>query len=78
VKAVSITSLEKPPYQASVDFERIFYALRERTETKRVLYTAHFVHLPWESSRPPFSPATPGARHQYFRRTPSGRGAAIN
>jgi len=42
VKAVSITSLEKPPYQASVDFEQIFYALRERTETKRVLYTAHF------------------------------------
>ena len=42
VKAVSITTLEKPPYQATVDYEQIYYAPRERTETKRVLYTAHF------------------------------------
>jgi type IV secretion system protein VirB5 len=42
VKAVSITSLERPPFQATVDYEQIYYASRERTETKRVLYTAHF------------------------------------
>jgi type IV secretory pathway TrbF-like protein len=42
VRAVSIVSLEKPPYQATVDYEQIYYAPRERTETKRVLYTAHF------------------------------------
>ena len=42
IKGVSITSLAQPPYQATVDYEQIYYAARERTETKRVLYSAHF------------------------------------
>jgi type IV secretory pathway component VirB8 len=42
VKSVTISSLQKPPYQATVEFEQIYYASRERTETNHVLYTAHF------------------------------------
>jgi type IV secretory pathway TrbF-like protein len=42
VKTVSIASLQRPPYQAVVEFEQIYYGSRERTESNRVLYTAHF------------------------------------
>jgi type IV secretory pathway TrbF-like protein len=42
VKNVTIASLQQPPYQATVEFEEIYYAAREHTITKRILYTAHF------------------------------------
>jgi type IV secretion system protein VirB5 len=42
IRGVSITSLAQPPYQASVEYEQVYYAARERTETKRVVYSAHF------------------------------------
>jgi type IV secretory pathway TrbF-like protein len=42
VVGVSITQLHEPPYQARVDFQQIYYATRERTDVKRVLYSAHF------------------------------------
>lgn len=42
IKGVSISNLQESPYQASVDYEQIYYASRERTETRRVLYKAHF------------------------------------
>ena len=42
VVGVSITQLHEAPYQARVDFQQIYYATRERTEGKRVLYSAHF------------------------------------
>jgi type IV secretory pathway TrbF-like protein len=42
VKNVTIAGLQQPPYQATVEFDEIYYAARERTITKRILYTAHF------------------------------------
>jgi type IV secretory pathway TrbF-like protein len=42
IVGVSITQLHEAPYQARVDFQQIYYATRERTEGKRVLYSAHF------------------------------------
>ena len=42
MKGVSITGLAQPPYQATVDYEQVYYASRERTETRRVAYSAHF------------------------------------
>jgi len=42
IRGVSITSLAEPPYQATVEYEQVYYAARERTETKRVAYSAHF------------------------------------
>jgi type IV secretory pathway TrbF-like protein len=43
VVKVSIEDLRSAPYKASVDFYEIFYNPLDRTEAKRVLYTAHFV-----------------------------------
>jgi len=45
VVKVSIEDLRSAPYKASVDFYEVFYNPVDRTETKRVLYTAHFVFL---------------------------------
>jgi type IV secretory pathway component VirB8 len=43
VAKVSIEDLRSAPFKASVDFYEIFYNPLDRTETRRVLYTAHFV-----------------------------------
>jgi len=45
VVKVSIEDLRSAPYKASVDFFEVFYNPLDRTETKRVFYTAHFVFL---------------------------------
>jgi len=45
VVKVSIEDLRSAPYKASVDFYEVFYNPLDRTETRRVLYTAHFVFL---------------------------------
>jgi type IV secretory pathway component VirB8 len=42
IKAVAIEDLKARPVRARVDFEQIYYLPMERTETKRVLYTASF------------------------------------
>jgi type IV secretory pathway TrbF-like protein len=42
VRNVTIAGLQQPPYQATVEFDQVYYAARERTVTKRILYTAHF------------------------------------
>ncbi|HLJ86930.1 MAG TPA: VirB8/TrbF family protein [Candidatus Angelobacter sp.] len=43
IAKVSIEDLRSAPFKATVDFYEIFYNPVDRTETKRVLYTAHFV-----------------------------------
>jgi type IV secretory pathway TrbF-like protein len=43
VVKVSIEDLRAAPYKATVDFEEVFHNAVDKTETKRVLYTAHFV-----------------------------------
>src|SRR5258708_39272860 len=45
VKKVSIEDLRSAPYKATVDFEKVFYSPIDRTEQKRVLFTAHYVFL---------------------------------
>lgn len=45
VVKVSIEDLRSTPYKASVDFYEVFYNPLDRTETRRVLYTAHFVFI---------------------------------
>src|SRR5207237_9098787 len=45
VQKVSIEDLRSAPYKATVDFYEIAYSSVEHVETKRTLYTAHFVFL---------------------------------
>jgi type IV secretion system protein VirB5 len=43
VLKISLEDLRTAPYKATVDFEEVFRNPIDKTETKRVLYTAHFV-----------------------------------
>ena len=43
VENVAIEQLEKPPYQARVDFYMVYYSPADHSELKRTLYTANFV-----------------------------------
>src|SRR5205823_1234156 len=45
VQKVSIEDLRSAPYKATVDFYEIAYSPLDHVETKRTLYTAHFVFL---------------------------------
>jgi type IV secretory pathway component VirB8 len=45
VVKVSIEDLRSAPYKATVDFYQVFTNPLDRTETRRVLYTAHFVFV---------------------------------
>jgi type IV secretion system protein VirB5 len=45
VQKVSIEDLRSAPYKATVDFYEISYSPLDHVETKRTLYTAHFVFL---------------------------------
>jgi type IV secretion system protein VirB5 len=45
VQRVSIEDLRSAPYKAAVDFYEIAYSPVDHTETKRTLYTAHFIFL---------------------------------
>lgn len=49
VAKVSIEDLRSAPYKASIDFYQIFTNPLDRSETKRVLYTAHLVFVFRES-----------------------------
>ena len=43
VKNVVIEDLRQPPYKASVDFEKVYYALADHAEIRREKYVASFV-----------------------------------
>jgi type IV secretion system protein VirB5 len=43
VTNVSIEDLRAPPYKATVDFEKVYYASADHSETKREKYVAHVV-----------------------------------
>lgn len=45
VAKVSIEDLRSAPYKATVDFYEIAYSATDHVESKRTLYTAHFVFL---------------------------------
>lgn len=45
VKNVVIEDLRQPPYKASVDFEKVYYALADHAEIRREKYVASFVFV---------------------------------
>jgi type IV secretory pathway TrbF-like protein len=68
VVKVSIEDLRSAPYKASVDFYQVFYNPVDRTETRRVLNTAHFVFRFRDSVPNDFIQVNPlGLTITYFR-----------
>lgn len=68
VVKVSIEDLRAAPYKATVDFYQVFSNPLDRTETKRVLYTAHFVFVFRDSVPNNLVQANPlGLSITYFR-----------
>jgi type IV secretory pathway TrbF-like protein len=68
VTNVAIEDLRDPPYKATVDFEKVYYASADRSETKREKYIAHVVfsvrdHVP--NAMIPVNPL--GLTITYFR-----------
>src|SRR5215469_8651740 len=45
VKNVAIEDLRKPPFKATVEFEKVFYGSGDHRETKRQRYVANFVFI---------------------------------
>lgn len=68
VKNVSIEDIRKPPYKATVDFERVYYNYGDATELKREKYTAHFVFMVRDQVPNDMIPVNPlGLTITYFR-----------
>ncbi|MGB9067336.1 MAG: VirB8/TrbF family protein [Candidatus Acidiferrales bacterium] len=68
VKKVALEDMATPPYKARVDFYMVYYSAADRSEIKRVLYTANFVFF-FKSNVPndliPINPL--GLAISYFR-----------
>jgi type IV secretory pathway TrbF-like protein len=45
VKKVALEDMQSPPYKAQVDFYMVYFSPADHSETKRDLYTAHFVFV---------------------------------
>jgi type IV secretory pathway TrbF-like protein len=68
VNSVSIEDLRRAPYRATVDFEKIYYAASDHTETKREKYVANFVFLVKDHVPNAMIPINPlGLTITYFR-----------
>ena len=68
VKNVSIEDLRKPPYKATVDFEKVFYIPGTHTEARRQHFVANFVFVIKEEVSNAFIPVNPlGLTITYFR-----------
>ena len=68
VTNVSIEDLRSPPYKATVDFEKVYYALADHVETKREKYVAHFVFTIRDRVPNAMIPVNPlGLTITYFR-----------
>lgn len=68
VKNVSIEDMRRPPYRATVDFERVYYNYGDATEFKREKYTAHFVFIVKDRVPNDMIPVNPlGLTITYFR-----------
>ena len=67
VTNVSIEDLRKPPYKATVDFEKVYYAANH-TEIRREKYVAHVVFTVRERVPNSMIPVNPlGLTITYFR-----------
>jgi len=68
VKNVAIEDLRKAPYKATVEFEKVYYAVPDRTETHRQRYIAHFVFVVKQPVPNALIPVNPlGLTITYFR-----------
>src|SRR5712692_5535172 len=68
VKNVSIEDLREPPYRATVDFEKVYYAAADHTETKREKYVGNFVFTVRDHVPNAMIPVNPlGLLITYFR-----------
>jgi len=67
VKTVSLEDLRSPPYRATVDFDKVFYAA-DRTVLRREKYVANFVFVVKEQIPNALIPVNPlGLTITYFR-----------
>ena len=67
VKSVVIEDLRTPPYRATVDFEKVFYA-PDRSESRRERYVANFVFVIKDQVPNALIPVNPlGLTISYFR-----------
>ena len=68
INNVSIEDLRQPPYKATVDFEKIYYAGRDRVESRREKYVASIVFVVRDRVPNPWIPVNPlGLTISYFR-----------
>jgi type IV secretory pathway TrbF-like protein len=68
VKNVTIEDLRQPPYKATVEFEKIYDAGRDRVEGRRERYTASFVFIVRDRVPNAWIPVNPlGLTITYFR-----------
>jgi type IV secretion system protein VirB5 len=68
VKNVSIEDLRKPPYHATVDYEKVFYAPSTRQEIRRERYVGNFVFTVKDHLTNAMIPVNPlGLIVTYFR-----------
>jgi len=68
VQNVVIEDLRQPPYKASVDFEKVYYALADHAEIRREKYIASFVFLFKDQVPNVMIPVNPlGLTITYFR-----------
>ncbi|MCI0363495.1 MAG: type IV secretion system protein [Phycisphaerales bacterium] len=68
VKHVSIEDLRQSPYKATVDFDKVYYTVTDRIESKREKYVASFIFIVRERVRNAWIPVNPlGLTITYFR-----------
>jgi hypothetical protein len=68
VKNVSIEDLRKPPYRATVEYEKVYYTPSTRQETKREKYVGNFVFVVKDHVTNAMIPINPlGFTITYFR-----------
>lgn len=68
VNNVAIEDLRNPPYRATVDFEKVYFAATDRSETRREKYVAHFVFTVRDQVPNVLIPVNPlGLAITYFR-----------
>jgi type IV secretory pathway TrbF-like protein len=68
VKNVAIEDLRKPPYKATVEFEKVYYAAADHKETRRERYVANFVFVIKQPVANALIPVNPlGITITYFR-----------
>lgn len=68
VENVTIEDLRQPPYKATVDFEKIYYASADHRETRREKYVASFIFVVRDRVPNAWIPVNPlGLTITYFR-----------